>query len=299
MTIDSPLDPLESALVDLASRIDLSDVDAFTAVTMVRVRRGRDDERRRRTFSLVRGQHGRQLLAVAATILLIVTAVLAIPRSRDAVADLLGIDGLRIRSGEVPPTSVPGSPIAPSSTVPPSTVAPSSVPTVTGGAVFEATVVGRDFRLGSEVSLAQARTTLPALRELTSSYGPPDAIYLGDRPPGLVSFVWRARPGLIGSRSAPTVGLVVQQYPSSGDMGFFLKTLTSDSRAQEVVVENGKGYWVEGSHSIAYVGAGNAFIEDTVRWASNALVWAGNGVTYRIESSLSQSEAVALVASLR
>jgi hypothetical protein len=297
MTVDSPIDPLESALSDLASRIDVTDVDAFTAATMVRVRRGRDDERRRRTFSLVRGQHARQLLAVAAAILLIVTAVLAIPRSRDAIADLLGIDGLRIRSGEAPATSVPNSPIASSST---SSVPTSTVPsTVTGGAGFEATAVGRDLKLGTEVSLAEARTTLPALRELASSYGPPDAIYRGSSPPGLVSFVWRARAGLTGARSAPTVGLIVQQYPSSGDMGFFLKTLTSESRAQEVVVENRKGYWVEGSHSIAYVGTSNNFVEDTVRWASIALVWAGNGVTYRIESSLSQSEVIALAASLR
>ena len=79
---------------------------------MTKVRRGRDDVRRRRTFSVVRGTNARQLLAVAAAILLIVTAVLAVPRSRDAIADLLGIDGLRIRTGEGPvptSTSVPAS----------------------------------------------------------------------------------------------------------------------------------------------------------------------------------------------
>ncbi|MEO5842072.1 MAG: hypothetical protein ABIQ73_21215, partial [Acidimicrobiales bacterium] len=274
--------------------------DAFTAATMVRVRRGRDDERRRRTFSLVRGHQPRQLLAVAAAILLIVTAVLAIPRSRDAIADLLGIDGLRIRSGEAPATSGPSSSsTVPSSTEPSSTVTSLPGPTVTGAAVFDASAVGRDLKLGPQVSMAEARAALPALRQLTSSYGPPDAIYRGDRPAGLVSFVWRAGPGLVGSTSAPSVGLIVQQYPSRGDMGFFLKTLTSQSRAQEVVVDNSRGYWVEGSHSIAYVDAANNFVEDTLRWASNALVWAGNGVTYRIESSLTRSEAVDLAAALR
>ena len=302
MTVDSPIDPLESALVDLASRIEISDLDAFTTATMVRVRRGRDDERRRRTFSVVHGPYARQLLAAAAAILLIVTAALVVPRSRDAIADLLGIDGLRIRSGEVPATSAPSSSIATTSTVPASTVSsstvPPSAPTVVGSGVFDAAAVGRDLKLGTEVSMAAARTALPALRELTSSYGPPDAIYRGDRPTGLVSFLWRARPGLAGATSAPTVGLVVQQYPSTGDIGIFLKTLTSESRAREVVVENRKGYWVEGVHSIAYVDARNTFVEDSVRWASNALVWAGNGVTYRIESSLTYDEASALVTSL-
>jgi hypothetical protein len=299
MTVDSPIDPLERALVDLASRVDIADVDAFTAATMVRVRRARDDARRRRMFSLVRGMHSRQLLAAAAAILLLVTAVLAVPRSRDAIADLLGIDGLRIRSEEVPSTSAPISSIAPSTT-PTSTVTSPTVTGVGGSEVFDAAAVGRDLKLGTEVSLASARTAFPKLRELTSSYGPPDAIYRGDRPPGLVSFVWRARPGLVGSTSAPTVGLIVQQYPSTGDLSFFLKTLSQGSRAREVTVEGRKGYWVDGApHSLAYIDANNAFVEDTVRWATNALVWAGNGVTYRIESSLTQEEAIALVNSLR
>ncbi|HUP73182.1 MAG TPA: hypothetical protein VM282_09045 [Acidimicrobiales bacterium] len=304
MTVHSPIDPLESALADLASRVDITDVDAFTAATMVKVRRGRDDARRRRTFSVVRGSNARQVLAVAAAILLVVTAVLAVPRSRDAIADLLGIDGLRIRSGDVPATSSPGSSaVTSSSTFSPtgsSTVSSTTGPTVSGAAPFDAAAVGRDLALGSEVSLATARATLPALRELDSAYGPPDAMYRSDRPAGLVSFVWRARQGLAGSPTAPTVGLVVQQYPGSGDVSYFLKTLSPGSRAREVTVEGKKGYWVDGApHSIAYVDARNAFVEDTVRWASNALVWAANGVTHRIESSLTQDEAVALVALLK
>ena len=148
--------------------------------------------------------------------------------------------------------------------------------------------------------MAEARTALPALRELTSSYGAADAIYLGTRPAGLVTFVWRARPDLPGSTSAPSVGLVVQQYSSSTGEIFPGKTVTPGSTVREVVVEGKKGYWIDGApHSIAYFDARNNYIEDTVRWATNALVWAGNGVTYRIESSLTQDQAIALVALLR
>jgi hypothetical protein len=147
--------------------------------------------------------------------------------------------------------------------------------------------------------LAEARSALPALRELTSSYGPPDAIYLGTQPPGLVTFVWRARADLPGSTSAPSVGLIVQQYRSSGDGVFFGKGVSGGSAVHEVVVEGKRGYWIDGApHSIAYFDAQNNYVEDTVRWASNALVWATNGVTYRIESSLTQEQATALVASL-
>jgi hypothetical protein len=294
MTINSPIDPLEVALVDLASRIDITDVDAFTAATMVRVQRARDDERRRRIFSIVHGSRSRQLLAVAAAILVLVSALLAIPRSRDAIADLLGVEGLRIRSGEVPTsTSVSASSIPPTSSASSSTV-------TTPSGVFDALAVGRDLKLGSEVSMAAARTALPALRELTTSpYGAPDAIYLASRPLNMVTFVWRARPDLPGSTNAPTVGLVVQQYPSSGDGGFFQKTLSGGARAREVVVEGKTGYWIDGEpHSIAYVDARSEFIEDTIRWATNALVWSKSGVTYRIESSLTQEQAMALVASL-
>jgi len=297
MTVNSPIDPLESALVDLASRIDITDVDAFTAATMVRVRRGRDDERRRRTFSLVRGGHTRQILAVAAAIVLVVSAVLAVPKSRDAIADLLGIDGLRIRSGEGP---VPSSTSVSASSTTPSTAVTSSSTTVATPGGFDAAAVGRDLKLGSQVSMAEARAALPAVRELTSSYGPPDAIYLGTRPTGLVTFVWRARPDLPGSTFAPSVGLAVQQYRSSSSDIFIGKTVTPGSTVREIVVEGKKGYWIDGApHSIAYFDAQNSYIEDTVRWATNALVWAGNGITYRIESSLAQDQATALVASLR
>jgi len=297
MTIDSPIDPLELALVDLAARIEITDVDAFTAATMVRVQRARDDQRRRHTFSIVRGTRTRQVLAIAAAILVVLSAVLAVPRSRDAVADLLGIDGLRIRSGGGPiPTTLP---VAATSSAPSSTGAPPST-TVGAGGDFDAVAVGRDLRLGSPVTLAAARTALPALRELTSSYGAPDAIYLGTRPPNLVTFVWRARPDLPGSTTAPTVGLVVQQYPSSGDVIGFGKGLTPGSTAREVVVEGKKGYWIDGApHSLAYFDAQGNYVEDSVRWATNALVWATNGLTHRIESSLTQEQAMALVTSLR
>jgi hypothetical protein len=297
MTVHSPIDPLESALTDLVARVEITDVDAFTAATMVKVRRGRDDARRRRSFSVVRGSNARQVLAVAAAILLVVTAVLAVPRSRDAIADLLGIDGLRIRTGEGPiptSTSVP----AASSTASSTSAATGSSSTVgTGG--FDAVAVGRDLKLGSQVSMSDARNALPALRELNSAYGPPDAIYRGERPAGLVSFVWRARPDLPGSTFAPSVGLVVQQYRSSTGDIFPGKTVTPGSTVREIVVEGKKGYWIDGApHSIAYFDAQGSYIEDTVRWASNALVWAANGVTHRIESSLTQEEAVALVALL-
>ena len=297
MTIDSPIDPLELALVDLASRIDITDVDAFTAATMARVQRARDDQRRRHTFSLVRGTRSRQVLAIAAAILLVLSAVLAVPRSRDAVADLLGIDGLRIRSGEGPiPTTLP---VPSSSSAPSSSVATPST-TVGAGGDFDAVAIGRNLRLGSPVTLAAAKTALPSLRELSSSYGPPDATYLGTRPPNLVTFVWRARPDLPGSTTAPTVGLIVQQYPSGGDAVFIGKGLTAGSSMREVVVEGKKGYWIDGApHSLAYIDAQGNYVEDTVRWATNALVWATNGVTYRIESSLTQEQAMALVSSLR
>jgi hypothetical protein len=295
MTIDAPIDPLERALADLAARIDVDDLDGFTAATMTRVRRGRDDAGRRRSFVVLPGLDRRQLVAIAAALIVVVSALLAVPRSRDAIADLLGIEGLRISTEEGPPLS------APTSTAPPSSQSsPPTTPSVTAAAPFDAAAVGRELALGSPVSLDAARAALPTLRQLDSPHGPPDAIYLSSRPTGLVSFVWRARPGLAGSVTAPSVGLVVQQYPSTADLGFFQKSLGQGTRAVEVAVEGKRGYWIDGQpHSIAYIDARNQFISDTVRWATNALVWAGDGVTYRVESSLTQAEAVALVGGLR
>jgi hypothetical protein len=62
-----------------------------------------------------------------------------------------------------------------------------------------------------------------------------------------------ARPELPGSTNAPTVGLVIQQYPSSGDGVFAGKTVSAGAQLREVVVEGKKGYWIDGgAHSIAY-----------------------------------------------
>ena len=298
MSIDTPIDPVELALRDVASRIDVTDVDGFTAATMARVQRGRDDARRRNVVPFFRGGH-RQLLAVAAAIILAMAAVLVVPDSRDAVGDLLGIDGLRIELDEPDPSITPPTAPSPTASADSSTTVTSVAPPTVGGD-FDANAVGRAFALGSPTTLSATRTALPELRELASAYGPPDAIYLNSRPAGLVSFVWRARPGLAGSPTAPTVGLVVQQYRGTGGMDYFQKIVGGTSRVREVVVENRRGYWVDGEpHSIGYVDPSGAFVNDTVRWASNALVWANNGITYRIESSLTEAEATALVSGLR
>jgi hypothetical protein len=295
MTIDAPMDPLERALADVASRIDVADVDGFTATTMAAVQRARAGARRRPHLVLIRGGRSRLLLAAAAAIVVLLSAVLAVPTSRDAIADLFGIEGLQIRTDDVPATDGPPSTTTTSSTS--SSIA--SNPAVTAASPFDAAAVGNALALGAPVSLDAARAALPALRQLDSVHGPPDAIYLGTRPAGIVTFVWRARPGLPESVTAPGVGLVVQQYPST-DVGFIEKSLGPGARAALVTVEGKRGYWIDGQpHSIAYVDARGQYLSDTVRWATNALIWAGNGVTYRIESSLTQAEALALVAALR
>jgi hypothetical protein len=299
MTIDAPLDPLERALADVASRIEITDLDGFTSATVVAAQRARADARRRRRFVLIQGGRPRQLLAAAAAIVVLLSATLAVPKSRDAIADLFGIEGLRIRTGDVTTTAAQTSTTIGSSSTSFS-VPSSSVPSVTTPAEFDAAAVGNALALGSQVPLDAARAALPSLRQLDSVYGPPDAIYVGNRPTGLVSFVWRARPGLAGSSTAPSVGLVVQQYPSSYDLGFFEKTLGQGTRAVQVEVEGRRGYWIDGQpHSIGYVDARGQVLNDTIRWATNALVWAGGGVTYRIESTLTQADAMGLVAGLR
>jgi hypothetical protein len=300
MSIDAPIDPLEQALADLASRIEVTDLDGFTTATMAQAQRARAEKTaRRRAFVVLRGGRPRQLLAAAAAIVVLLSALLAVPKSRDAIADLFGVDGLRIRTGDVPTTIAPSSTTATTATSTTSSTS-SSTPPVTTGAPFDTAAVGNALNLGSPVTLDAAKAALPSLRQLESAYGPPDAIYLGTRPAGLVTFVWRARPGLAESVTAPGVGLVVQQYPSTGDIGFLEKTLGPGTRAAQVTVEGRRGYWIDGQpHSIGYVDARNQYVNDAVRWATNALVWAGNSVTYRIESSLTQAEAMALVPMLR
>ena len=220
------------------------------------------------------GRQGWRAAAVAAAALLLV-GIVALPGPRRAVADLLGLGGVRV-------TRVPGP--LPSPTRPPSPL-------------------GETLALGERVTLAQARADLarPVPTPRLPGYQRPDAVWLDKAiPGGAVSLVYRPRPGL--PPSGPTgVGLVLTSFPGQVEEEALLKKMASPgTRIQEVRVGDGPGLWIEGEpHFLIYRAPDGSFREERGRLAANTLLWERDGLTYRLEAEVDQAQALRIARSLR
>ena len=238
------------------------------------------------TIGRGRGRGGRagtrrprpRVAVVVAVVLLLAAVLAALPGPRKAVADLLGIGGVRITQGGSPGT-VPA---------PPSTSAPPSGPD------------GESLGLGERVSPAEAaaRTGRPLL--VPGKLGPPDAVWLDQSiPGGAVSLVYRPRAGLPASGQTGT-GMVLTAFPGSLEHEIFLKKLVgSGTRVTEVKVGAATGLWaVGGPHFLLYVAPDGTVREATGRLAGNTLLWVRDGLTLRLEAQVDLATAVAIAASL-
>ena len=60
------------------------------------------------------------------------------------------------------------------------------------------------------------------------------------------------------------------------------------------------GYWISGApHELIFVDEAGQPVFDTRRIVGNTLLWARDGVTYRLESGLDRAAAIALAGTLR
>ena len=186
----------------------------------------------------------RRLVALLATAA--VVAAIAIEPSRRALADLFRIGGVEVRNAQDlhPPSS------APSATT--------------------ATIASTTGRAETPLAAAQAAVEFPIrLPNLVPSRTPNVSVDL--RVPG---------------------GLVVLDY---GDFRLvevaapdgppvLAKGLAPNTRMALTTVGDTTGYWFTGTHHlIAYLDRDGNIRQDTVREVGHVLLWAADGVTYRIE----------------
>jgi hypothetical protein len=198
--------------------------------------------------------------AVAVTlVLVVVAAILATPRGRQAVADLLGVAGISVTWGE---PSVP---------------------------------VGTEFDLGQPVSLEDAASGVGF--DLLVPEASADTIYLGEVPSGgAVHMVWRAGESLPAS-AGTEVGILYSQFRVNGSE-LFIKSIDPSDDVQRVEVRGALGFWVDGPHQIIYQDIDGIVHEEQARLSGNVLAWEEGGVTHRIETTESLEEALALAESL-
>jgi len=212
---------------------------------------------------LARWRDSRRLALVAAVLLILLgAAALANPASRDAIAHFFHVQGVIVN--RVPS---PG----------PSLSSPTSL------------------YLGRLTAMAEAQREVRFTIAVPRQLGTPDAVYVANGPPGgEVALAYTPRPG-IPLVQQTGLGVLVTEFRGDLEPGFISKEIGPGTTLEEVSVNGDPGWWIAGApHSIVIHVSPDTTQIETLRLAANTLVWAHGGVTYRIESDLSRSDAFRL-----
>jgi len=206
-------------------------------------------------------------LAIA-VVALLVAVVMAVPSTRAAVLDFLGISSVRVERRE--PVVVPK--------------------------------FGSGLQLGTPVTLEQARRRADFAVLVPSEVGTPDGVFFDDQAPGgpRVDLVYRARPGL---RRASTTGagLLVTEFRAAATPAI-QKTIGSATHFEQLRVDGDLAYFFSGrEHGFAYLPSGRASMTfESQRLAGNTLlVDRHDGVLLRIEGRITRAQAVRIAESAR
>jgi len=200
----------------------------------------------------------------AAVVLLVAGALVVSPTTRDAVADWIGLDGLRVEYGRKP-----------------------------------ARPLGSELLLGDRTTLQGARETAGFEIGVPAALGPPDEVYVAREEPGSrISLVYEADDELPRTETT-RVGLLLTAFRARIDDEMILKKSIGAGLVEQVDVGGAPGYWFTGEpHVLFYIDENGEFSEDRARLAGNTLAWQAEGLVYRLESSLSKQRALEIARSV-
>jgi len=263
---------LERSLEELAGRIEIPGEPWFADDVLRRIDEPRVRPIRRR-MPLVVG-----LVAAAIIVLLVV------PGPRRAVGRWLGFDSVRIEPGVTVPTTTTGTTTA----------------TATSTATSAATsTIAPQIDLGPAVSLEQAEAQTGMPDPTPAALGAPQSVHVLEPPQsGQIMLVYTPS-DLVPQSDVTGVGALVSVMPAHIESGFFRKTLGSDSTVRPVDFDGVHAFWIEGSPHALFFEVGQDQVEqDTLRLATNTLLWERNGHLYRIEADVPLQTAVDIARSI-
>jgi hypothetical protein len=180
---------------------------------------------------------------------------------------------------------------------------PSFSPTASAssGGLATTAPIGAELYLGTPVTLAQAKTSVPFRLLVPDDPGAPDIVYVGGAPlRAQVAFLYAARPTL--SRSDLLgAGLLVTQAAGALDENLARKLVDSGvTHVEQVLVDGAPGYWFAGApHAFWYLAPDGTTINESRRQVGNTLAWQRDGVLYRIEGAFDLPRALEIALSMR
>ncbi len=206
------------------------------------------------------------LIVVLAGLLLAAAAAAAVPGTRHAILDLLGLRAETIERVPKLPENARAKP---------------------------------GWRLGHPTTLAAARHQLTFVPLLPEAAGAPNGVFLDSEiPGGALTLTYPPRPGLPRARLTG-VGLLVNELSGHFAPGFYGKLVPRDARVVRFAIDGRFAVWVEGLHLFFYKPTANhTFYYERSRLAANALLVQRGEVMVRLEGRFDKATAVAVARSL-
>lgn len=162
--------------------------------------------------------------------------------------------------------------------------------------------LGQRLDLGTQTTIAQAQSGVSWRIGVPSSLGQPDEVYL-KRPPagpsgGEVTLVYAQRADIPVS-GLTGVSVLVTEARGAVNENFFQKILGPDATVEPITVRGHAGYWISGHpHAFAFTDANGNFYEDSLRLATNTLIFDDNGTIVRIEGDMTRAQALEIANSI-
>src|SRR5258708_3932023 len=162
--------------------------------------------------------------------------------------------------------------------------------------------LGERLGLGNSTTLETARTQVSWTITVPKSLGDPDEVYLQQPPAGPaqgeVTLVYSARPGIpVSGQTGASV--LITEARGAVDKNVFGKMLGPDTTLQEVTVNGHPGYWIAGKpHVFYFTDTSGQFRNETLRLATNTLIFDNGGTVVRIEGDLTMAQALEIARSL-
>jgi hypothetical protein len=275
---DFPDQQLEQALADLGRMIEFPRTPDFAST--IRSRLEAESVTREYEPDKVRFLTPWRAVTVAAAVLILflAAALAGLPDFRHAVADRLGVRGIKIVFEDETPTPV-------------------------------SSPVGTSLLLGQRMTLEEAEAAAPFKLNVPNlpGVGDPDEVYVRELETGggipMVSFLYYPSEALPETRETGAGALLIQ-VQAEDDAALLGKGVGEGGNMIRVEIDDavgGEGWFITGpTNLIIYQdpSRSDCCVPDGRRPSGNVLIWESDGVTYRLESNLDSVDSVEFAESL-